>query len=139
MRIQAHAVEDSFESMGEQMSHMMEEITRRCYYRFSKSTAWEPAVNIHEAEDRLYLCVELAGLTRDEIHVEVSDQTLRILGERPIPRLPERDTPGTVHHMEINSGPFERAIELPGRADPAQIEARLDAGFLWIEIRKRPS
>jgi len=139
MSAQAHAVEDPFRSMSHRINQIIDEVTQRRYYRFSKSAAWEPAVNIQEDEDHLYLCVELAGLNDDAITVEVVERKLRIRGERPIPRPPSSDTPGCILHMEINSGTFERTIDLPEQADPDDIEAKLEAGFLWITVGKRTS
>jgi len=137
MSIHAHAVEDSFESVNRQISEIMDEMTRRSYYRFSRTVAWEPAVNILEDERNLYLCVELAGLAEDAIVVEVAGGKLVLRGERPMPRPPGNESTTCIVHMEINSGPFERTIELPDRADPNTVEAKLEAGFLWITIGKK--
>jgi HSP20 family molecular chaperone IbpA len=137
MSIHAHAVEDSFESVGRQINEIMDEMTRRSYYRFSRTIAWEPAVNILEDNRNLYLCVELAGLAEDAIVVEVASGKLVLRGERPMPRPPGSEATTCIVHMEINSGPFERTIELPDRADPNTVEAKLEAGFLWITIGKK--
>ena len=137
MSAQAHAVEDPRGSMSQRINQIIDEVTQRRYYRFSRSTAWEPAVNIQEDEGHLYLCVELAGLNDDAITVEVVERKLRIRGDRPIPRPPSSESPGCILHKEINSGAFERTIDLPDRVDPDVIEAKLEAGFLWITIGKR--
>lgn len=137
MSVQVHAVEDSFESISHQIGNMIEEMTRRSYYRFSKSAAWEPPVNILEDDDHLYLCVELAGMIQDEIQVTATGSRLRIHGERPVPRAVDMQQAGCVVHMEINSGPFERIVDLPERVDPARMEAKLEAGMLWITVAKR--
>jgi len=137
MQIQTLPADDPSESISRQMLDMMGSMSQQGYYRFSRSVAWEPAVNIQEDENHLYLCVELAGLIRDEIFVEVVDRKLRIRGERSIPHPPGHEQPSCVMHMEINSGPFERIIKLPDRADLSDIHAALEAGFLWIIVSKK--
>ena len=137
MSAQAHAVEDPLGSMSQRIHQIIDEVTQRRYYRFSRSAAWEPAVNIQEDQDHLYVCVELAGLDDDAIVVEVVERKLQIRGERSIPRPPSTKTPSCILHKEIDSGPFERAIDLPDRADLDDIEAKLEAGFLWITVGKR--
>ena len=139
MTIQAHAVEDSFDSIGRQINDIIDEMSRRSYYRFSRSASWEPAVNILEDPDHLYLCVELAGLVEESIVVEVTGRKVVIRGDRPVPQPPGRGSPGCILHMEINSGPFERAIALPDRADVSRVEAKLECGFLWITVAKKPA
>ncbi|HSW47415.1 MAG TPA: Hsp20/alpha crystallin family protein [Phycisphaerae bacterium] len=139
MIIQTHAVEDSFDSMNRQIHNLINEMGRRNYYRFSRSAAWEPAVDILEDQQNLYLCVELAGLPEEAIVVEVADRKLIVRGERPAPKPPASASPECIVHMEINSGPFERIIDLPDRADPGRIEAKLESGFLWITIVKKPT
>ena len=139
MFIRSHAVEDSFESIGRHMNDLMEQMARRCYYRFSKSVAWEPAVNIQEDDENIYLCVELAGMSRDAIVLEAEENKIRIRGQRAVPQPPGREVTGCILHMEINSGAFQRTIELPERANLDSIEAKLDSGFLWITIAKRES
>lgn len=137
MSIHVHAVEDSFDSMSRQINDIIGEMSKRSYFRFSRNVAWEPSVNILEDDHHLYFCVELAGMSQDATVVEVVENKLRIRGDRPVPRPPGSESTGCIMHMEINSGSFERLIELPDRADPAIIDARLESGFLWITVDKR--
>jgi HSP20 family molecular chaperone IbpA len=131
------AADDLMESFSRRMFEMMGGVGRQSYYRFSRSISWEPAVNIQEDEEHIYLCVEVAGLSREKIIVEAIGQSIRICGERPIPQPPKTSGPTCIVHMEINSGAFERIVKLPDRADLAQVDANLDAGFLWVTISKK--
>jgi len=134
MAIEFHASESSFEPFG-QLFGRREQVYR--YYRFSQSAAWEPAVNIYEDANAFYICVELAGLEKDEVAVEVADREIRIHGDRPVPIPCEQMSPECILRMEIDSGRFFRAIELPtGKADLATAAARLDLGYLWITVSK---
>jgi HSP20 family protein len=136
MSFRAHAAENSFESLGRQLTDLMQEMTRRTYYRFSRSATWQPAVNVYENEKRFTLCVELAGMPKDQIHVDVLGNKVVIKGERAVPETPG-EQPSCLLRMEVNSGPFERAVELPDTADMHSVSAKLHDGFLWISIQKR--
>ena len=131
------AADDLFDSFSHRMFEIMSGVGPQSYYRFSRSVTWEPAVNIQEDKKHIYLCVELPGLAREKIIVEAGDRGLRIYGERPIPQPPDMHEPYCIVHMEINSGPFDRIVKLPDRADLSHVEAQLDAGFLWITVAKK--
>ena len=137
MTVHVQPAEDAFDSLGRQLGDLVDEMSQRRYYRFSRSVGWQPAVNLYEDEHRFYLCVDLAGLARERIDVGVIGRKLLIRGERPAPAPPRADEPCCILRMEIDSGPFERTIELPDQADVNAVEAKLDQGFLWITIGKR--
>ncbi len=130
------ASEGSFEPLSRQLGDLMKEMTRRSYYHFSRMVGWQPPVNVYEDEKHYYLCVELAGLSKDEIQVNVVGNKVVIKGERAAPPPPESKGPGCVLRMEINYGPFERTVELPARADMDTVSAHLKDGFLWLTITK---
>src|SRR5437764_522427 len=91
---------------------------RDLFFHFVRGAApdkfWNPRVDVYETRDAVKIRVELAGVRRDEIQVELSGDNrqisirgLRLDGESDIS---ERTV---FHHMEIYSGPFERSIVLP--------------------------
>jgi len=137
MTVHVQPAEGSFESLGRQLSELMEQMTKRNYYRFSRSAVWRPDINIYEDHENLYVCCELAGLARDEVDVQVTGQVICIRGERPAPMPPASAEPRCVRCMEIDSGRFERSIELPDTADLNAVEAKLVDGLLWITVAKR--
>jgi HSP20 family molecular chaperone IbpA len=136
--MKVHA-EDSFEALHRQLGDLFGGLTRPSYYPFSRSVAWQPAVNVYHDADRFYLCVELAGLPEDSIHVDVIGNQILIRGDRPVPPPPASEGQVTLLRMEINSGSFERLVELPVQAEMASVSARLEAGFLWITVDRKSS
>ncbi len=139
MSVRLEPIEDSFESMSRQLGDIMQEMTRRSYYHFSRSVAWQPAVNVYQDERSFYICAELAGLDKKQVHVDVLGSKISIKGDRPAP-FPGQHGDGensSTLRMEIAYGPFERVIELPEHADMQKISARLTDGFLWVTIAKR--
>ena len=137
MSPQLQVQEDAFNELGKQINWLIDKMSHRNYYKFSRKSVWQPALNVYEDEGHVLLCLELAGLAREQIHVEVVDHKLIIRGQRPVPPPPDIDRPGSVLRIEIDSGPFERTVELTESVDVESIEAKLRDGFLWISIAKR--
>lgn len=101
---------------------------------------WRPDMNAYQYDDRIEICVDLAGVEKRAIRVEVMPSALRIGGERraPLPdcgKDPQR--PGQCRKilaMEIENGRFERELRLPRVVDPERVEARHENGLLWIVL-----
>ena len=116
---------------------------------FSLNETWTPNVNLYENRTSYLVCVDLAGVDKEKIDVEVVDQRLKLRGVRPVPQCEESEpeppgaaAPGTtrrirVHLMEIDHGAFAREVELPADADRESITANYRNGLLWIEIPKK--
>lgn len=138
MAMTTQASEQSSEGFGFHLFGRREQVYRG-YYHFSQSISWQPAINIYEDVDHFVICVELAGLDQEEIGLEVVGQAIRVQGERTVPIPCDRANPDCVLRIEIDSGRFERAIELPATADMSTATARLDRGFLWITVNKGPT
>jgi HSP20 family protein len=101
--------------------------------RIHSDLTWEPATDIVETEDEIVVTVDIAGMTGKDISVVTDGKVLRINGAR---RSPTAQGAKQFHMLEIQCGPFERAIELPGRVDPAKVSAHYSKGMLQIRIRK---
>src|SRR5687768_7898428 len=46
------------------------------------TSTWEPPVDIYETDDALVLEVELPGVSKDAVSVELHEHTLKLSGER---------------------------------------------------------
>ena len=124
---------------------------------FSLNETWTPNVNLYENSTSYLVCVDLAGVDKEKIDVEVVDQRLKLRGVRAVPQCEEAEgrEPGDdrggpcapaatgtvkrirVHLMEIDHGAFAREVELPPDADRESITASYRNGLLWIEIPKK--
>jgi HSP20 family protein len=76
--------------------------------------------------------VDIAGIDPEQVHVTASDGTLVVTGERD--REPCEPGGRVYQQMEIEYGPFERAVRLPEDADISQAHARYDRGLLTIVV-----
>jgi HSP20 family protein len=93
--------------------------------------AWRPAVDIYETEDGIAIDVELPGIGKEDVAVEIKDDVLTLKGERPVnPRIKEDD----YYRRERLYGPFKRSFSLHQNIQPALIKATFKDGILRIEI-----
>ncbi len=130
-------VQDQFDQLAGSMGQMIDEIFRSNYVRFRSAKAWEPPVNIYEDDEGLMVCIELTGMSRDQIDVQVSPERLIVRGDRPDPKCPEDTRSRRIHLMEIHHGTFARAIDLPPGLDVDQTRACYRNGYLWIRLPRR--
>jgi len=113
------------------------------YYSFYPGETWTPNVNLYETDDSYYVCVDLAGVEKSKIDVEVVDQKMTLKGNRCVPTCDEigGDDLTTkrcrIHLMEIDHGAFSRTVELPEDVEKEIINATYHNGMLWIELPKK--
>ena len=93
--------------------------------------SWRPPVDIYETGGGIVLAVELPGVTKENVSVEVKDDVLTLKGERlPNPAINEDD----YYRRERIFGPFKRAFTLHQNIQPELIKATFKDGILEIEI-----
>ena len=93
--------------------------------------SWRPAVDIYDTENGIAVAVELPGVDKEQVAVEVRDDVLTIKGERPAdPNISDE----SYHRRERLIGPFERSFTLYQNIQPGQIKATFKDGILKIEI-----
>jgi len=135
------AADPTFRHLSPQMSKILEQM-QKGYYNFLPSETWQPNVNLYETEEAYVVCVDLAGVEKDKIDLEVVDHRLTLRGARPVPPCPSKESKDEhhrmkVHLMEIDHGSFSREVELPVDVQRDQISARYVDGMLWIELPKK--
>jgi HSP20 family protein len=111
------------------------------YYSFFTHQTWTPSVNLYETTLVYLVCVDLSGVDKSKIDIEVTEQRLTIKGTRTVPIACTADglecERPRLHVMEIDHGPFAREVELPQDVIKEQINARYLDGMLWIELPKK--
>jgi HSP20 family protein len=95
---------------------------------------WEPPVDIYETDDALVLEVELPGVSKDEVSVELHEHTLTLSGERT--REPSVQG-GQYQREEGRYGAFQRAFQLPTIVDQVKVQATYKNGVLALRLPKR--
>ena len=95
--------------------------------------AWAPAVDIYETDEKMVIKVELPGLKKEDIDIEVRDSTLTLKGERKFEKEIKRES---YHRVERAYGSFQRSFTLPSTVKQEAIEASFKEGILEISLPK---
>jgi len=85
-------------------------------------------------EDGAYLAVvELPGLAKEDVTLNLEDGVLTVKGEKKSERDEEKDS---LRHVERSFGSFNRAVRLPKEVDAEGISAEMANGVLTVRIPK---
>jgi len=91
------------------------------------------AIDVFETEDSLVLTAPIAGVSSENLDVQISDEFVTIKGERE----DSRQTESTGYHIqECYWGSFSRTFEIPTPVDSENAEANMKDGILTIVIPK---
>ena len=108
---------------------------------FSPSNCWRPAINYYHLGTRLELCVDLAGVDKASVNVDVEPGRLTITGERHAPAPPDLPQGTRVEvrllEMQIDHGPYRCDIPLPPTVRLDQVTSQYRDGLLWVRLPLR--
>ena len=103
---------------------------------FGRATpGWVPAVDLSEVGDRYVLTIEVPGLRRDDVNIEVQDGTVTLRGRRP----GQSCCPERYQQLERAQGSFSRTFRFAVPIAPDGITAELADGVLTVSIPKAES
>jgi HSP20 family protein len=115
------------------MERRFDDMRRTFGWEPAESVGWSPDVNIFEKGDVVVLEADLPGLSKDQIHVEVQNQSLTLRGERKRDgEVEERD----YYRLERPYGSFSRVFTLPTTVDVNKIDASFKEGVLTVKLPK---
>jgi HSP20 family protein len=96
---------------------------------------WQPAINAFRCESAVRICVDLAGVEKASIELTVEPRRIVLRGTRETPEPADGEGRAVqVLALEIDYGPFERAVELPADVDVEGTHAEHENGLLWIHL-----
>ncbi len=98
------------------------------------TSAWTPAVDIREEDDRYVLYADVPGVDAKDIDVSMDDGVLVIKGERSSESKEEREGYSRVERVR---GSFYRRFSLPDNANAENISAKSEKGVLTVVIPKQ--
>jgi HSP20 family protein len=86
-----------------------------------------PRVDLYEDKDHFHYRVELPGLKRDDVHVEMGDGVLSVSGTRK----------GFTHDGATEqTASFSRSVSVPARVQEDKILAKYEDGVLTVTLPK---
>jgi HSP20 family protein len=97
---------------------------------------WTPPVDIYETDDGLVIKAELPGVSKDDVSIDVHQNTLILRGQRQ----PDAGVPqDRYHRVERTYGPFQRSFVLPTMVDQEKVQATYHDGILELHLPKSES
>jgi HSP20 family protein len=91
---------------------------------------WTPAADIYETDSGYVVAMDLPGIDREALEIDVDDSRLVVKGTRTIAESKQ-------HRSERPRGKFLRTFSVPGSVDQAKIGAEFKDGVLHIRLPKR--
>lgn len=95
--------------------------------------AWRPMVDIYETEQGVVIQVDLPGVEKQDVSVEIKDGILTIKGERKADTSVNEQS---YYRRERTCGSFQRNFTLRNMVAPDQIKASFKNGVLKVQIPK---
>jgi HSP20 family protein len=95
--------------------------------------ASEPAVEVADTKDAVVVKAQVPGMSKDNIQVNVTDNTLTLKGEM---KEEEKKEEKNYYRREFRYGAFTRTIPLPVAVQADKTTAQLKDGVLEVTIPK---
>jgi len=97
---------------------------------------WYPAADVYQTPDGWLVKVELAGVSAEDVEMEIEGNTLYLAGTR-------RDTflnkCVSYQQMELTYSRFEKTLQFPDTIEGAKVDYNFENGLLIIHLKKRGS
>jgi HSP20 family protein len=100
-----------------------------------ESRTWAPEIDVFQRGSDLVVRADLPGLKKDDIKVDVTEDSLTIQGERKSEIEEEREG---VYRSERSYGSFSRVIPLPEGTITDQAKASFENGVLEVTMPAPP-
>lgn len=99
--------------------------------RRGAESAWSPAIDVFEKDNRLVTKIDLPGTKKDDVKVEVTDGQLVISGERKHEAEEKRED---FYRCEREYGSFYRSVPLPEGVKLEDVKATFSDGVLEVSL-----
>ncbi len=100
---------------------------------FLETPAELPSISVSETEDSVILRAEVPDIKPEDLDISITDDTLRIRGEKRQERVEEERG---IKRTERRYGSFSRTLQLPCRIDLDDVKATYREGILSIVMPK---
>ena len=97
----------------------------------SEEMAWSPKIDVFEKDNRLVTRVDLPGVKKEDVTVEVTDGHLTLSGERKRESEEKKDD---FYRSEREYGSFYRAVPLPEGVKLEDVKASFADGVLEVSV-----
>ena len=91
---------------------------------------WTPASDIYETDSGYLIALDLPGIDREALEIDINDNRLVVKGTRAV-------VESRQHRTERPRGKFLRTYSVPASVDQGKIAAEYKDGVLQISLPKR--
>jgi len=102
---------------------------------YEGAMTWAPRVDVSQHKGELIIRADLPGVDKDEVKINMTEDTVTIHGERHRAQEEERDG---VYRSERSYGAFYRSVALPPGTASDQAKASFKDGVLEIRMPAAP-
>jgi HSP20 family protein len=123
-------------SLRERVDRLFDEMLGRGHGRGEEGGdggSWSPVVDVIETSDAIVVQVEVPGVNKDDVSIELTSDRLTIQGER---KKDDKFTDAHYHRVERSFGRFQRTFSLSVPINPDDTKAAFANGVLEIRIPK---
>ena len=100
---------------------------------FTDPRAFNPSCEFTEEKDKYVARFEVPGVPKDQIKIEVHENTLTVSGEK---KEEKKEDSKKRHYSEFSYGSFFRTFTLPSKIDAEKVAATYDHGILTVTMAK---
>jgi HSP20 family protein len=126
----------NFERMRREMDELFDDVWGGGRLARGRQSGFSPRVDVYyggREDPKAIVVAELAGVRLDSVNLEIAGRELVISGERAV-----QETEGQVYQqLEIESGPFRRAVRLNADVEAERARATYEDGILRVELPLR--
>jgi HSP20 family protein len=98
-----------------------------------RARAFLPAMDVSDDDDHYAITIELPGIRKEDVHLELQEGMLTIHGEKMTEREEKKQRS---RYAERSYGSFSRSFRLPSDADTEHLDTSFKEGVLTITVPK---
>lgn len=121
-------------SFPDRFSNILDQFFDEAVSQKSDGKGFSPKLNISEDENGYQLELALPGIKKEDISINLKDNTLTISGER---KFRDDKKERKYHRIESGYGKFSRELSLNDEIDKTNIDANYTDGILTIYLKKK--
>jgi len=130
-------IEKEFERMKRQMNHLINVFFSDS---FDKKELMDvsfkaPVTDIYETEKEIVVKIEVPGVKKEDIKLEVKDGVFSLKAEHKLEKEKKREK--KYHIIERSYSGFSRSFSLPVEVDETKVKAEYKSGILEVHIPKK--
>ncbi len=124
------------EGLQQEMNRLFDDFFPTQRRGWGVATTFAPAAELEETADAYLLKLELPGMKKEDLDIQVTAEAVSVSGERKS-EIKSEDQGMT--RTEFRYGKFQRVIPLPNRIDHQNVTANYTDGILNLTLPKAES